>query len=147
MSEIIISSGVTSTGLVAESGDIITVEAGGALVNGTVNAGATLNATQDAILENLTAVAGATVELTGTAKTSGAILKGANTNIAEGKPSFSGWTPARNLISHRQHSFRRSARICPLEGGFYSEKKKTIQKNPAEAGKISDQCLIQFGFY
>ena len=34
-----------------------------------------------------------------------------------------------------QHSFRRSARICSLEGGFYSEKKKTIQKNPAEAGK------------
>ena len=90
MSEIIIASGVTSTGLVANSGDVIIVEAGGALVDGVINEGGTLNATQDAILENLTAATGATVELTGTAKTSGAILKGANTNIAAGALYYQG---------------------------------------------------------
>jgi len=34
MSQIIISSGITSTGLVAESGDVIIIEAGGTLVDG-----------------------------------------------------------------------------------------------------------------
>ena len=65
MSEIIIHNGETSTGLVAGSGDIIIIEAGGTLVDGVINDGGVLSATYGAVAENLTAATGATVELTG----------------------------------------------------------------------------------
>ena len=116
MSEIIIASGVTSTGLVAESGDIITVESGGALVNGTVNAGATLNATYGAILEDLTAVTGATVELSGETKTSGAILKGGNTNIAEGTLYYKGTAITGQVTDGVLTNLGGAYRFCPGAG-------------------------------
>ena len=116
MSEIIIASGVTSTGLVANSGDIITVEAGGALVEGVINDGGTLNATQDAILENLTAATGATVELTGAAKTSGAILKGADTNIAAGALYYQGTAITGQVADGVLTNLDGAYRICPGAG-------------------------------
>ena len=81
MAEIIIASGVTSTGLVAESGDIITIQAGGKLVDGTVKNGGIVNGTFGAIAENLKTEAGATVNLE-TATGSGLQLKGNATEIA-----------------------------------------------------------------
>ena len=90
MAEIIIHNGETSTGLVANSGDIIIIEAGGTLVEGVINDGGVLSATYGAVAENLTAATGATVELTGAAKTSGLMLTGANTNIAEGTLYYQG---------------------------------------------------------
>ena len=116
MSEIIIASGVTSTGLVAESGDIITVQSGGALVNGVVNDGATLNATYGAILEDLTAATGATVELSVAAKTSGAILRGANTNIAEGTLHYMGTAITGQVVNGVLTNLGGAYRFCPGAG-------------------------------
>jgi len=116
MPEIIISSGVTSTGLVAGSGDVIIVEAGGALVGGVINEGGTLNATQNAILENLTAATGATVELTGSVKTSGAILKGANTNIAEGALYYMGTAITGQIADGVLTNLGGAYRICAGAG-------------------------------
>ena len=81
MAEIIIASGVTSTGIVAESGDTITILAGGTLADGTVRNGAVVNGTFGAIAENLKTEAGATVNLE-TATGSGLQLKGNATEIA-----------------------------------------------------------------
>ena len=90
MSEIIITSGVTSTGLVAESGDVIIIEAGGALVDGIIRDGGALRGTYGAVAANLTADTGAVVELSEGAKTSGLMLTGADTNIAEGTLYYMG---------------------------------------------------------
>jgi len=81
MAEIIISSGVTSTGIVAESGDVVTILAGGTLAGGTVKNGAVVNGTFGAVAENLKTEAGATVNLE-TATGSGLQLKGNATEIA-----------------------------------------------------------------
>ncbi|MBP5531039.1 MAG: hypothetical protein J6Y54_03290, partial [Lentisphaeria bacterium] len=81
MAEIIISSGVTSTGIVAESGDVVTILAGGTLADGTVKNGAVVNGTFGAVAENLKTEAGATVNLE-TATGSGLQLKGNATEIA-----------------------------------------------------------------
>ena len=116
MSEIIISSGVTSTGLVAESGDIIIIEDGGTLVDGTIQDGGVLSATFGAALEDLTAEAGATVELTGTAKTSGAILRGANTNIAEGTLYYMGSAVTGTVVDGTLSNLSGAYRICVGDG-------------------------------
>ena len=112
MSEIIISSGVTSTGLVAESGDIIIIEDGGTLVSGTIRDGGTLNATYGAVAADLTAEAGATVELTGTAKTSGLMLTGANTNIAEGTFHYMGSAVTGEVTNGTLSNLSGAYRFC-----------------------------------
>lgn len=94
--EIIISSGVTSVGLVAAPEDqggnasIITIEAGGELASGIVKSGGTVSGTYGATLTDVTADEGAVIDLSHAAATSGMTLRGSNTNIAEGTLSHNG---------------------------------------------------------
>ena len=86
MAEIIIASGVTSTGIVAESGDIITIQAGGKLVGGTVKAGGIVHGLFGAEAQNLVTETGAVVDLAYSATSdpisSGLMLTGDATAIA-----------------------------------------------------------------
>ena len=116
MSEIVIHNGETSTGLVAGSGDIIIIEAGGTLVDGVINDGGVLSATYGAVAENLTAATGATVELTGTAKTSGLMLTGANTNIAEGTLYYQGAAVTGTVTNGTLSNLNGVYRVCIGDG-------------------------------
>ena len=94
--EIIIADGVTSTALVAapeEQGGsalTITVEAGGELAQGVAKEGGTIHGVYGAKLTDLSAEAGAVIDLSYDAATSGAMLRGNATNIAEGTLRHSG---------------------------------------------------------
>ena len=86
MSEIIISSGVVSTGLTVEAGDVITIQAGGKLVGGTVKNGGVLHGLFGAEAQNLVTETGAVVDLAYSATSdpisSGLMLTGDATAIA-----------------------------------------------------------------
>ena len=93
---ITIAAGVVSTGIIAgteasgaDAGKIV-IEDGGTLIGGTIREGGALSAVYGAVVSDLTAETGAVVEISDSAKTSGALLTGENTNIAEGTLYYNG---------------------------------------------------------
>jgi len=119
---ITIANGITSTGLIAgteasgaDAGKIV-IENGGTLVNGIVREGGALSATYGAVADNLTAEAGALVELSDSAKTSGLLLQGANTNIAEGTLYYQGTAITGTVVNGTLSNLNGMYRICVGDG-------------------------------
>ena len=119
---ITIAAGVVSTGLIAgteasgaDAGKIV-IEEGGTLSGGTIREGGALSAVYGAVVSDLTAETGAVVEISDGAKTSGAMLTGANTNIAEGTLYYMGTAITGNVVNGTLSNLNGIYRICVGEG-------------------------------
>ena len=94
MAEIIISSGVVSTGITVAAGDIVTIQDGGELAGATIQNGGTVRGVYGALLTDVTAETGAIIDVaygaTGKPANSGMIIRGNATTIAEGALYYNG---------------------------------------------------------
>jgi len=119
---ITIAAGGVSTGLIAgteasgaDAGKIV-IEEGGTLVAGTIREGGALSAVYGAVASNLTAETGAVVEISDGAQTSGLLLAGENTNIAEGRLYYRGTAITGNAVNGILANLNGTYRICIGDG-------------------------------